>query len=590
MKSPMEKNEQQDKITGEGITERGREIINQPQDRAAGREQPRSDNCNQGQAQYRNCLQQQGQVEDQPRANSTGTVYLVGAGPGDPGLITLRGLQCIARADVLVYDRLVSRRLLEYAPRDAEMIYVGKQPDRHAMEQGDINRLLVSEALQGRTVTRLKGGDPFVFGRGGEEALLLAENRVPFEVVPGITSAVAVPAYAGIPVTHRGIAANFSVITGHEDPAKGISDLDWASLAAGRGTRIFLMGVGNLALIKEKLVENGCDIHTPVALVRWGTLPEQETLTGTLEDIAEKAEQSGFRPPAVIVVGDVVRLREQLKWRETKPLFGCRVLVTRSREQASRLSRRIEELGGEALEFPAIEIVPPQNYSALDSAIDQLQTYRWLIFTSVNGVRYFFDRLRHLRRDIRDLQGVRLCAVGPATIRELEQRGLLVEFAPREYRSEILLQELSGQVKPGEKVLLPRGNLAWENLPQGLQEMGARVDDVVVYHTVKGTGDVAFLQKMIEDGMIHAVTFTSSSTARNFSELLTAAGESEAGTGQGLLARRKDLILASIGPTTSGTARELGLEVDVEAEEHTIEGLVDALVQAVGGPRPRPNT
>ena len=513
--------------------------------------------------------------QDGPGQN--GMVYLVGAGPGDPGLITVRGLKCIAKADVIVYDRLVNRRLLEYAKSGAVLIYVGKQPNRHVMKQEEINRLLVDEALKGQTVTRLKGGDPFVFGRGGEEALLLAESGIPFEIVPGITSAVAVPAYAGIPVTHRNVASSLSIITGHENPTKGFSSLDWANLAAQTGTRIFLMGVGNLGFIVDKLMENRCAPNTPVALIRWGTLPEQEVLTGTLDDIVEKAEARGFKPPAVIVVGDVVKLREKLQWMENKPLFGWRVLVTRAREQASRLSERIEELGGEALEFPAINMVPAEDYSVLDGAIGQIETYQWLIFTSVNGVKHFFNRLKLLRRDIRNLKGLKLCAVGPATIRALEDYGLVVDFAPKEYRSEVLLEELAGAVHPGDKILMPRGNLAWKALPEGLQEMGARVDDAVVYQTVKGTGDVNLLRKMIDDGMIHAVTFTSSSTARNFKELLV--GDGRPGDRKSDLTRRlKDITLASIGPTTSRTARELGLMIDIEAQEHTIEGLVQALV------------
>ena len=513
-------------------------------------------------------------TQDKPFEHSEqtlkGTVYLVGAGPGDPGLITVRGLKCIARSGVIVYDRLANQRLLDYAKNSARLIYVGKQPDRHAMKQEDINRLLVDEALKGQTITRLKGGDPFVFGRGGEEALALAESGVPFQVVPGITSAVAVPAYAGIPVTHRDVAASVSIITGHENPAKGFSQLDWANLAAGTGTRIFLMGMGNLSFIVQKLVENGCEPGTPVALIRWGTLPEQETLTGTLQDIIDRAEGRDFRPPVVIVVGDVVGLREKLQWVEKKPLFGWRVLVTRSREQASRLSERIEELGGEPLEFPTIDIIPPEDYSHLDRAISQITTYQWLIFTSVNAVMYFFERLKQLSRDIRDLKGIRLCAVGPGTIAELENRGLVVEFAPTEYRSDVLLKELSGVVKPGDNILMPRGNLAWKALPEGLKALGTRVDDVVAYRTVKGTGDGALLRKMIGDGMIHAVTFTSSSTARNFAGLL----DSEENT----FSQLQNVTLASIGPKTTRTARELGMNIDIEAEEHTIEGLVRSLV------------
>lgn len=513
-------------------------------------------------------------------SRAAGRVYLVGAGPGDPGLITVRGLQCLARSDLVVYDRLANRRLLEHAPREAERVYVGKEPHRHAMKQEAISRLLVEEAQKGRVVTRLKGGDPFVFGRGGEEALLLAANGVPFEVVPGVTSAVAVPAYAGIPVTHRDVASSLSIITGHEDPQKGFSSLDWANLAAARGTRVFLMGVGSLQGIAQNLLEHGCPPATPVALIRWGTLPEQESLVGPLEEIAAKAEAQGFRPPAVLVVGEVVRLREQLQWVEKRPLFGRRVLVTRSREQASRLTEEIEARGGEVYEFPTIEIVPPEDFAELDAALARIATYQWLVFTSVNGVQAFFQRCRQLRRDIRDLQGLRLCAVGPATLQELENRGFVVEFTPLAYRSEVLLQELSGLVQPGEKILLPRGNLAWPDLPRGLANLGARVDDVVVYQTMPGRGDAAAVREMMERGRLHAVTFTSSSTARNFVELLGIDGAADP--------RLQGITLVSIGPATTRTARELGLPIDLEAQEHTIEGLVEALVRALSQKGPRP--
>lgn len=499
-----------------------------------------------------------------------GIVYLVGAGPGDPGLITVKGLECIRRAEVLVYDRLAGKRLLSFAPRGCEMIYVGKLPDRHTLRQEEINRLLVDKALEGKVVTRLKGGDPYVYGRGGEEAELLVEYGLPFEVVPGITSAIAVPAYAGIPVTHRDFTSSFAVITGHEDPNKNESSIAWDKIATGIGTLVFLMGVSNLPFIVRQLTENGRAPDTPVALIRWGTRPEQSTLTGTLANIVQKVADAGFTSPAIIIVGDVVRLRDTLSWFEKKPFFGKRVVVTRSREQASELSRRIEDLGGEAWEFPVIEIAEPEDFGPMDEAIGRIESYHWMIFTSVNGVDSFFRRMRHHGRDIRDLKGARICAIGPKTRERLEELCLQVEYVPAEYRAEAVLAGLEGKLVPGERVLLPRADIARTILPETLALMGAIVDNVVAYSTIRGDGESALLREMLEEGMIHYVTFTSSSTVRNFVELLGADRI------QKLL---ENVRLVSIGPITSEAARDLGLTIDMEASEYTIDGLVDVLAR-----------
>jgi uroporphyrinogen III methyltransferase/synthase len=500
----------------------------------------------------------------------TGIVYLVGAGPGDPGLITVKGLDCIRRAEVLVYDRLAGKRLLSFAPRGCEMIYVGKLPDRHTLRQEEINRLLVDKALEGKVVTRLKGGDPYVYGRGGEEAELLVEYGIPFEVVPGITSAIAVPAYAGIPVTHRDFTSSFAVITGHEDPTKNESSIAWDKIATGIGTLVFLMGVGNLPFIVQQLTQNGRSPDTPVALIRWGTRPEQSTLTGTLDNIVQKVTEAGFTSPAIIIVGEVVRLRDTLSWFEKKPFFGKRVVVTRSREQASDLSRRIEDLGGEAWEFPVIEIAEPEDFGPMDEAIGRIESYHWMIFTSVNGVDSFFRRMRHHGRDIRDVKGARICAIGPKTRERLEELCLQVEYVPAEYRAEAVLAGLEGKLVPGERVLLPRADIARTILPETLARMGAIVDNVVAYRTVRGDGESALLREMLEEGMIHYVTFTSSSTVRNFVELLGADRI------QQLL---ENVKLVSIGPITSEAARDLGLTIDMEASEYTIDGLVDVLAR-----------
>ena len=500
--------------------------------------------------------------------SKTGKVYLVGAGPGDPGLLTVKGMHTIAAADIIIYDRLVSPRLLSYARFGAELIYVGKLPQRHTLKQEEINELIVQKALEGHTVVRLKGGDPYLFGRGGEEAELLVENGVSFEIVPGITSAIAVPAYAGIPVTHRDFTSSFAVITGHEDPAKHETSVAWDKLATGIGTLVFLMGVGNLPFIMQKLMEGGRAPDTPVALVRWGTRPEQATLTGQLDNIVKKVQEADFHSPAVIIVGEVVSLREKLKWFENKPLFGKRVVVTRSRSQASVLSQRIEELGGDPLEFPVIEIVPPADYTPMDRAIDGISSYHWLIFTSVNGVESFFDRLRYQQKDIRDLKGLRLCAIGPKTKEALEEKGLIVDYMPSEYRAEAIIENLKGVLKPGEKVLLPRADIARKILSETLTAMGAEVDSVEAYRTLQGAGDAVHLREMLRDKLIHIVTFTSSSTVRNFVELL---GEDS----KELLA---GVTLASIGPITTSTAKKLGLKIDLEAREYTIEGLLQGIV------------
>ena len=498
-----------------------------------------------------------------------GIVYLIGAGPGDPKLITVKGLECIKKADVVIYDRLAGARLLAYARPEAEMIYVGKSPDRHTLRQEEINQLLVDQAKQGRVVARLKGGDPFVFGRGGEEAEVLVDNDISFEVVPGITSAISVPAYAGIPVTHRDCTSTLAIITGNEDPTKEDSSIAWDKIGTGAGTLVFLMGMGNLPKITARLIEAGRDKTTPVALIRWGTRPEQRTLTGTLENIADLAKQADFKNPAIIIVGEVVRLREKLSWFENKPLFGKRIVVTRSREQASVLSEAIEALGGEPWEFPTIKIEEPADYSAMDEAIENIAQFNWLIFTSVNGVKYFMDRLKHHKKDIRELKGVSLCAIGPKTKESLEQYGLLVEYVPGEYRAEQIVEGLKDKLSPGTKVLLARADIARKLLPEALRELKAEVTECVAYRTLLGNSNADLLKQMLADKEIAAVTFTSSSTVRNFLNLLDKTNQAE------LL---KGVVLASIGPITTQTAQDLGLNIDIEASEYTIDGLVQALL------------
>ncbi len=502
-----------------------------------------------------------------------GMVYLVGAGPGDPGLITVKGLDCIKKADLIIYDRLACARLTAFAHPEAELVYVGKSPEQHSLKQVEINRLLVEKAAKGKTVTRLKGGDPFVFGRGGEEAEALWQAGIPFEVVPGITSAIAAPAYAGIPVTHRDYTSVVAIITGNEDPLKENSAIPWEKLSTGAGTLVFLMGMANLNKITERLIANGRHPQTPVALVRWGTRPEQRTLVGTLEDISLKADQSAFANPAVIIVGEVVSLREKLNWFEKKPLFGKRVLVTRSSEQAGTLSAAIGALGGESLEFPTISVAEPEDYTSLDNAIKNLHDFSVIIFTSVNGVKSFFKRLRHQGKDIREMGSARICAIGPKTKGELENSGLLVDYVPEEYRAEKVIEELRGKVGPGTKVLLPRADIARKVLPDALAAMGADVSEVTAYRTAMGGGDAPVLKEMFKHKEIDMVTFTSSSTVRNFIKMLDTTGLKD------LL---KDVTVACIGPITAGTARDMGLNVDVVADNYTIEGLIEAVLKFYG--------
>ncbi len=500
---------------------------------------------------------------------SGGRVYLVGAGPGDPGLITARGLEVLRRAQVVVYDRLVNERLLAEAPGGAELVYAGKGPEGHVMEQDEINRLLVRRGAEGRLVVRLKGGDPFVFGRGGEEALALAAAGVPFEVVPGVTSAIAVPAYAGIPVTHRDMASSFAVITGREDPAKEWSRIRWDRLAGGVGTIVVLMGVESLDETVARLVEHGLPWSTPVAVIEGGTEPRQRTVAGVLDDIVQRAREARLRPPAVTVVGEVVRLRERLRWFDNRPLFGRRVLVTRSRAQASALSRRLEELGAEAIEVPAIEVRPPEDWLPLDRAIARLPEFAWIVFTSVNAVDSFFGRLDAAGRDARALAGVRVAAIGPATAEALRARGLRADYAPQRFTTEALAQGLA--VTPGARVLLPRADIAPEELVRDLTARGAAVEQVVAYRTVTPEGSRELAREALAGGRVDMVTFTSSSTVQNLVSLL----------GKEARALLSGVPVASIGPATTRTAERLGLRVAVTAREHTIPGLAEAVFEAM---------
>ncbi len=503
---------------------------------------------------------------------SRAKVYLVGGGPGDPGLITLKGLDCIKQADVLVYDYLVDGRLVDEAGEDCERVYMGKKAGEHTLRQEEINDLLVERAKRGKVVVRLKGGDPFVFGRGGEEALALSEAGVEFEVVPGVTAAVAAPAYAGIPLTHRGLTSTLALITGHEDPTKEGSDIDWSSISTGIGTLVFFMGVGNLPGIVKKLVENGRSQDTPVALIRWGTKPCQMTVVGSLRDIVEKVESHDLKPPAVIVVGDVVKLRENLNWFENKPLFGMRILVTRSRDQASELSRRLEDFGALAMEFPTISIKEPHDWRPLDNAIRKIVSFDWIVFTSANGVDKFFLRFFQLVGDIRKLGGIKICAIGPASAERIERRYIKVDLLPESNTSDSIVSAFGkmGNIS-GLKFLLPRADIAGDFLPDHLRRTGAEVVNVAAYRNVRPERVDDGILALLKEGKVDMMTFASSSTVKNIADII---GKE----------RFKDIIndvkVASIGPVTSRTILELGGKIDIEADENniTIPGLVDAIV------------
>ncbi len=488
---------------------------------------------------------------------SLGKVYLVGAGPGDPNLLTLRAAELIASADVVATDALVAPEIIARVPKAAELIYVGKRAGAHSIPQDQINRLLIEKARQGKRVVRLKGGDPFVFGRGGEEAEELAAASIEFEIVPGISSAVAGPAYAGIPVTHRAHATSVTLVTGHEsDETTGVN---WEALAKLPGTVVFLMGVANLPTIVRKLRENGAESTRPVAVISKATTAQQRTVTGTLETIEQRA--AGVSTPALIVIGGVVRLHDAINWFESKPLFGKRIVVTRAREQASELKRLLEEAGAEVIQFPTVEIVPPASFESLDRLIRDIADYQWLIFTSTNGVDFFFQRLQQHGNDARCLAGVMIAAVGDATAHHLRSRGIEPDLVPQKFQSTALLPLLDENQK-GIRTAVVRAAEGREELIDELRRRGGDVDLAVAYETRRVTASAAELKD------IDVVTFTSGSTVDNFFELLP---DREA------IARS---MMASIGPTTSEAIRRHGREPDIEAESATVPELVAAILRA----------
>jgi len=497
----------------------------------------------------------------------SGVVHLVGAGPGDPGLLTARALELIAAADVILYDRLIPVTALDGARADAELIYVGKEGRGPQMPQEQIERLLVEHGRAGRRVVRLKGGDPFVFGRGGEEALMLRAAGIAFEVVPGVTSGVAAPAYAGIPVTHRERASAVALITGHEDPEKPESAIDWPALAAFPGTLVFYMGVKQLPAIASRLIAGGRQADQPAAVIERGTLPGQRTVVATLATIAERAAEAGIRPPSITLVGDVAALREEgIRWLEQRPLYGKTVAVTRAREQASGLAARLRDLGAEVVETPAIKIVPldpPLDREDFARPLDDPPGYDLVCLTSLNGVRLFFERLADAGLDARALHGARVAAIGPATARALRAHGVVADILPGRAVAESLVEALGEQ--PVRRALVARAKVARDVLPDELRARGAAVDVLELYETV---AEPLSEERLAAIRAADYVTFTSASTVTS---LLSALG----GDGPAALDGAR---LASIGPITSDALRAHNLEPALEADPHDIDGLLAALV------------
>lgn len=518
------------------------------------------------------------------KSNPRGRCYLVGAGPGDPGLLTCRGAEALCSCDAVYYDHLAAPELLALAPADARRVYVGKRAGDHAVPQTELCAHLVREVQAGRTVVRLKGGDPFVFGRGGEEALALRRAGMPVTVVPGVTAGVAALAYAGIPLTHRGLAVSAAFVTGHEDPDKEESQLDWAGLAR-IDTLCIYMGVGRVGELVARLIQHGRDAAVPSAAIEWGTTPRQRTVTSALADLPQAMAAAGIAPPALLVSGAVVALRPELDWFESLPLFGTSVLVTRARHQASRFSRMLGEAGARVFELPAIEIGPPDSYAALDSALAQLAATDWLVFTSTNGVEAFFSRLEGRGQDARALGGCRIAVIGDGTAAALRTHGVRADLVPERFVAEALLEALrQTDAIAGRQVLLCRAQSARSVLPDGLRAAGAVVTDVPVYQTVPVREPDAAAMEALAAEAVDVLTFASSSTVRYFADLV---GSERLAS---LLQSPKRPRCVSIGPITSATLSEQGFPVDAEADPHNLEGLFAAVSRVQTDNRPEPQS
>lgn len=497
--------------------------------------------------------------------SQTGICYLVGAGPGDLGLVTLRAKECIEKADVLVYDALSNPVLLQWTKGDCEKIYVGKRAKDHAMPQDEINALIVERTKTGKHVVRLKGGDPMIFGRGGEEAAELAAAGVKFEIVPGITSAIAGPAYAGIPVTHRDHNTQLTIFTGHEDPTKGFSSVDYKQLASAPGTKVFLMGVARLREIADSFIEHGASPDTPIALTRWATTGSQKTIEGTLLTIADIADREAFSSPAVAVIGDVVKERGKINWFENRPLFGKRIVVTRTREQAGELSKSLADLGADVIELPTIRIEGPPDRHEFAELVTHAHEYDWLVFTSPNGVERFFDAFFATYGDARSLGNPRIAAIGNSTAQKIREYRFAVDLIPKRFVAEGLIEAFKEVDIENQTILWVKASETREVIGEGLTAMGAIVDECISYQTVAETEDITGAKARLVAEGADMITFTSGSTAEHFFALG--------------LEWPEDCVAASIGPVTSATLREKGMRPEVEALRHDISGLTEAIVR-----------
>lgn len=496
-------------------------------------------------------------------SNSEGICYLVGAGPGDLGLVTLRAKECVEQADVVIYDALSSAEILRWMKKGAEKVYVGKRAKNHAMTQDEINALIVKRTKAGQNVVRLKGGDPMIFGRGGEEAAELADAGVKFEIVPGISSSIGGPAYAGIPVTHRDHCSQLTIFTGHEDPTKGESSIDYAQIARAPGTKVFLMGVARLRAIMESLVAGGAKPETPVALVRWATRGSQKTIEGTLATIADIAEKADFQSPAVAVIGDVVKERAKINWFEKRPLFGKRIVVTRTREQAGGLSRELAGLGADVIELPTIRIELPDDRQGFAEGVAHAHEYDWLVFSSPNGVEKFFDAFFAVYEDARSLGNPKIAVIGQGTAAKVKEYRFGVDLIPKKFVAEGLVEAFKEESIENLTVLWVRAQEARDVIYDGLAAMGAIVDECLAYKTVPETDDPTGAAASLAEEGADLITFTSSSTVDNFFKMG--------------LPWPEGCVAGSIGPVTSETLRKHGVEPAFEAKKHDIPGLTEAI-------------
>ena len=499
--------------------------------------------------------------------NKQGKVILIGAGPGDVGLLTLQGKHWLQKAEVILYDHLVNEDLLRFTKKETEVIYVGKKEGIATLDQEKINSLLIEKAKEGKVVVRLKGGDPFIFGRGGEEIQAVKQSKIPFLVVPGVTSVTGVAAYAGIPLTHRDLSSTLSIITGSNEKKQGDIHIDWEKIASRSGTLVFLMGARKLLLIVEKLMKFGKSPDTPIAVIQWGTTARQKTWKGTLSTIGKKTSKEKISPPALTIIGEVVNLKPEIEWYEHLPLFGKSIVVTRKGDQAEGMIERLGELGAEPVFFPVIETVAPEDWAKLDEALNNISRYDGLIFTSVNGVRFFFQRLKEIQQDIRNLKNLRVYTIGPKTAEAVRDLGICVDVVPEDFVAESLIESIGKEKITGQRFLIPRATVAREVLPKTLREMGAQVDIAPAYQTILPKPKSDAFSKRLQSGDIDVLTFTSSSTVKNFLEL----------TGKSLFEKVKKTRIACIGPITAETAKNAGLNVDILPKEYTVPALLEAI-------------